>query len=275
MTRQSKNLYLQIAGFIIKIIFNRSDFFYKKELIRNIKKHLKYFIVKDNQKSNFFIEFTSEETYQCITREQELFFPFYKFRSNNYVRTYYFISYIQFQILLKSVMDQLLNNNNGLHLHASAALIKDKAYLFLAKSGGGKSTMIKLLQKRYTALADDSIYLKKESGKYYIYQTPLIEKESWLIKTNKRYVFGGIFFLKKSKNFSSMKLSKEICFEKLSNQLLTSKNKAKKIFNYCYILLRRPIIIIFFILEKTRENFKSISINWFNQNRYILYSTPI
>lgn len=49
---------------------------------------------------------------------------------------------------------------NGVVLHASSVAENDSAFVFLAMSGGGKSTiMSKLTQERYGAIADDSVVI--------------------------------------------------------------------------------------------------------------------
>ena len=51
---------------------------------------------------------------------------------------------------------------NGVVLHASSVAEDDSAFVFLARSGGGKSTiMSKLTEKRFGAIADDSLVIAR------------------------------------------------------------------------------------------------------------------
>lgn len=79
----------------------------------------------------------------------------------------------------------LLADNKGFILRSSAANFNEKAYLFLGKSGAGKFTIMKLLNGKYSALADDDVIVKKESYNYYLYQSPFLEKEWWIKKGGK------------------------------------------------------------------------------------------
>ncbi len=51
---------------------------------------------------------------------------------------------------------------NGVVLHASSVAEDDAAFVFLAQSGGGKSTvMSRLTQERFGAIADDSVVIAR------------------------------------------------------------------------------------------------------------------
>ena len=73
-----------------------------------------------------------------------------------------------------------LINLGGFLLHASAVVIDNKAYLFSADSGTGKSTHTKLWQKCFGDKAliinDDKPAIKIENGICYAYGTPFSGK---------------------------------------------------------------------------------------------------
>ena len=51
---------------------------------------------------------------------------------------------------------------NGVVLHASSVAEKDSAHIFLARSGGGKSTIMnELARERFGAIADDSVVISR------------------------------------------------------------------------------------------------------------------
>lgn len=87
---------------------------------------------------------------------------------------------------------------DGLMLHASAAVMDNRAYLFSAPCGTGKSTHTRLWRKvfgedKVTILNDDKPALRLENGVWYAYGTP------WSGKTdqnaNLRVPLAGVCFL--------------------------------------------------------------------------------
>ncbi len=91
----------------------------------------------------------------------------------------------------------LLPKTQSLMLHGCGVVGMKKAYLFLAASGGGKSTIAKLALKRgLKILNDETIVIRKEKRLYKIYGTP------W--SGNVRYYSNGshcikeFFFLRKN-----------------------------------------------------------------------------
>lgn len=91
---------------------------------------------------------------------------------------------------------------DGMLLHASAAVMDDKAYLFSAPCGTGKSTHTALWKKTFgeqnvEILNDDKPALRLENGRWYAYGTP------WSGKTdqnlNMKVPVAGICFLHQAK----------------------------------------------------------------------------
>src|SRR3989344_2810424 len=70
-----------------------------------------------------------------------------------------------FNDLLKIVLINILNKNNGFILHASSLVKRNKGYIFVGKEGSGKST-IRKLHSDLLSLGDDSALVRKESNKY-------------------------------------------------------------------------------------------------------------
>lgn len=90
---------------------------------------------------------------------------------------------------------------NGLMLHASAVCLDDKAYLFTADCGTGKSTHTKLWRKVFgdeqvRVINDDKPALRFEDGTWYAYGTPWSGKYG--VNLNLKYPVAGICFLKQS-----------------------------------------------------------------------------
>lgn len=88
---------------------------------------------------------------------------------------------------------------NGFMLHSSAVVLEDKAYLFSADSGVGKSTHTALWRQCFPEayiLNDDKPAIRLLEGKFFVYGTP------WSGKTeqneNRKVELGGICFLHRS-----------------------------------------------------------------------------
>ncbi|MFA6532844.1 MAG: hypothetical protein WCT22_02485 [Patescibacteria group bacterium] len=237
------SLILNIAGFNIKINFHHTqwDLLYKLKQ-KEIKKNLAGFINKGKpEKIDYEIAFLEASYLRFIKKKvtKRYYINLFEEVSNRKIITYYQISFVQFQVILRMIINILLKNQ-GFIIHASASNIKGKALLFLGKSGAGKSTTMKFLNHKYQSLADDTVIIKKENSNYFFYQTPFIEKEAWVKKTNKRYGLGSIFFIKKAKFFKKEKISdKNKILNLLIKQLWTNdendiKNKTAALFKYLY-----------------------------------------
>lgn len=204
------NIYLKIVNCIIKIEFKPYYLeFAQKELFERINKLYKPFIILQPQAQKFDLTIVFQHSHRfknkIIKRTGEEYVFVSQRINQKTIYAVYTMSIYQFQNLLYKSIIQLLQKKDVLILHASASLIRNKAYVFLGKSGGGKSTIIKLLKEKHPALADDSVFIYQDGGKFFLTQTPFYEKEWWIKKTNKSYSLGGIFFLKKSQNFELVK----------------------------------------------------------------------
>ena len=86
---------------------------------------------------------------------------------------------------------------DGMLLHASAAVLDDKAYLFSGYSGVGKSTHTRLWQQcfgdRVQIINDDKPALRLLDGTWYAYGTPWCGKND--IQINRKAPVAGICFM--------------------------------------------------------------------------------
>lgn len=93
---------------------------------------------------------------------------------------------------------QLLKHR-GLVLHASAVVLDERAYLFTAPSGTGKSThtqlWLRLFGERAEILNDDKPALRKVDGTWYAYGTPWSGKND--LNIPKRAPLAGICVLER------------------------------------------------------------------------------
>ncbi|MBN3490433.1 hypothetical protein JV173_02775 [Acholeplasma equirhinis] len=87
---------------------------------------------------------------------------------------------------------------NGFFLHSSAVVYQDKAYLFSAPSGTGKSTHAALWATNLNAyiLNDDKPAIRLINDKFIVYGTPFTGKTNTGV--NKKVELGNIIFLERS-----------------------------------------------------------------------------
>ena len=136
-----------------------------------------------------------------------------KFKNKNYIEyykvgkskksifTFYTISLEQFIQLLRYLLFYLLKRT-GFFMHGSVSIHNNKALLFLGPSGKGKSTIIGLLRNKALPFCDDSFIIRKIKSNYYCFQTPFLDKQSWVKKQSKGYLIKNIYILEQSKTVS-------------------------------------------------------------------------
>ncbi len=223
----SKKLYLYIAGFNLQVEFNEIEAPHRRStLINLINLRYKGFLKKKADKIDFTIIFEPQQKLKSLNSEDgtTLFINLYIQKDKRILTTFYHISLFQFDLIITHTLQKLLSENSGFFIHTSAVLIDNKAYLFLGRSGDGKSTSAQLLNKYYSILSDDGAIIKSEHNSWYLYQTPFMEKNQTMTKTSKKYNLGKMFFLKKSEFFQIVKLSnKSIIAEKLLAQLYSQQ----------------------------------------------------
>ncbi|MFA6570529.1 MAG: hypothetical protein WCT77_04760 [Bacteroidota bacterium] len=205
----SDTVYFNIAGFSIKIVFQKTiDTFAYKRIKRDILDLLQGFIAVYTEKIDYTIEFIDPGFIQTLFKpKKQTTYTLLYHRTQQKIVTFYYLSIFQFQSLLQSTLLYLLNANKGFMVHCSAILIDEKAHVFLGVSGAGKSTIVKFLYNSYPIIADDQLIIRKENNEYYCYPSPYREKVSWIIKNRKRYPLKGMYFLQKSKKYYISKTS--------------------------------------------------------------------
>lgn len=97
-----------------------------------------------------------------------------------------------------------LLNFNGMMLHASGVVVENRAYLFSAKSGTGKSTHTSLWLKKFGDKAfiinDDKPAVRYIDGKVFVYGTPFSGKNN--LNSNARAELAGICFIERAQENS-------------------------------------------------------------------------
>jgi hypothetical protein len=204
-----KIIYLSIAGFNIEIKLKDTDKLHEEKTVINmLNTFYKGFILnKKIKKINYRINFLNQQRFFVLFRRNRLRFLlfFVEAKKKKIINTFYHISQPQFSLILIRILNNLLKNC-GFIMHASASNVNGKVCIFVGRSGAGKSTIMKLLTKRYVPLADDSIIIKKEYNKFYFYQTPFLEKENWIKRDRQKYEVDKIYFLRKSKDIRAERI---------------------------------------------------------------------
>ncbi|MEK7597024.1 MAG: hypothetical protein AAB441_00070 [Patescibacteria group bacterium] len=229
MEKEIKTVNLQIAGFLIKVVFDKCEWRYAKNKFSNdFTEFYKNFISKSPKKANFscFIHIIQKKELLLNIEKNVGFIEMFK---ETNIRKYYFyyqFGIFQFQFLLNKIITNLLVQKHGFNLHASSCVINDRATLFLGSSGAGKSTIILLLKNNFQPFADDAVYIGFKNKKYYVFQTPLLEKEINANQSTKSILLGDVYFIKQSHITRRIKLTdKRKIIELVANQSLLDSNK--------------------------------------------------
>lgn len=84
--------------------------------------------------------------------------------------------YLESLALSRKLCDYLLSEKQAIIFHSSAVMVDNKAYLFTAPSGTGKSTHVRLWQKllgdKAVIINDDKPIIRYVGGEFFVYGTP-------------------------------------------------------------------------------------------------------
>lgn len=117
-------------------------------------------------------------------------------------------------VLIGSTFNKKILDFDAIMLHSSAVVVDNKAYIFSADSGVGKSThtalWLELLGEKAYIINDDKPVIRYLDGKLYVYGSPFSGKN--FINRNARAEIGGICFIERAEqNFiDSIKVQKAI-----------------------------------------------------------------
>lgn len=245
MSLMNRYLLLNIAGFYIKTSFHQAkNASIKSALFWEIKKSLKGFVIsKNTSKIDFSIDIKHVSRHNTLKAKDQLnytyYLPYFHIKNNKRLVTYYYINHHIFQHILDFILKKLLNESPGFILHASSVATNGKADIFLAPSGGGKSTIIKLMSDKYRKIGDDNIFIRKYNNEFFVFQTPFEEKNR-LNKNNSGYKLNDVYFLKKSEIFKVSKIkNKDQIYKKLLSSIIADKNDIQKIIPAVILFLKK------------------------------------
>lgn len=107
---------------------------------------------------------------------------------------------------LMGIYAELLLQQGGMIFHASSAEISGKGFLFVAPSGGGKTTVARM-KGWGQVFSDDISCVRKKQKRFYLCGTPWGEPA----RKGRETLLTQICFLKKSKVFSVQKKASPLC----------------------------------------------------------------
>ncbi len=126
---------------------------------------MKEFLADDSEESLFALEITDED----IAREREL--SPHDLSDPMYESTAVYRKYIY----------RVMRDYDAFFFHCSSIAVGDKAIMFTARSGTGKSTHRSLWLKNFpnevTVINDDKPIIRRVDGRFYVYGTPWKGKE--------------------------------------------------------------------------------------------------
>lgn len=118
---------------------------------------------------------------------------------------------------------------NGIFLHSSAVCVDDKAYLFSAPSGTGKSTHVSLWLKylgdRAVIINDDKPAIKLVNDEFYVFGTPFSGKTD--LNENVSVKLGAICILERGRENSISQIETKDAIFPILNQTIRPKEKEK------------------------------------------------
>ena len=174
-----------------------------------LKTFFKDYLV-ENTEPDYILTWTDEE----ILAEQELV------PNENFP-----LSYLETLTALRKV-SEIFPQHNRLLIHGASISYKDKAYLFCAPSGTGKSTHIRLwkeyLGNDVEIVNGDKPFVSLDNDVPIIYGTPWAGKENW--HRNCTYPLDGVCFLKRGTQNAIRKLTPAECLPLLMKQVYLPKN---------------------------------------------------
>ncbi len=143
--------------------------------------------------------------------------------------SYQLLFYLFPQILLAFALPEY----HGLIFHSCGVIRKGKGYLFIAPSGGGKSTIARL-SGRKTVLNDDRILIRKKGGRFAMFGTPWNGEFKGV--SNASALINKVFFLKKAGHSYALPLTFQQSVVKLLNNVIylpTTVRMRRRVFEIC------------------------------------------
>lgn len=211
LTGNTQGLFLETAGFVIKLVFEPTEqVYFKRRLLEEVERVWGKggFLLSSPKKAAFEIRLSASqiEILQKEKGKRHYYSTFLRDFPKNKVTTFYHIGLLAFQVLLKEVFTFLVKNG-GFLFHASGCLDKTgDLKIFSAPQEGGKTTVSNLLSKGegLVKFSDDILIVRKIRNSWRFFSPPFIEKQALPVKREAKNA--EIFFIEKSKKAAKKEL---------------------------------------------------------------------
>ncbi len=232
MIRKNNSVKLKILDFIIEINFGENEWSLKESFLSDFYSLWGQFEIKKTKFGiDYKVDYLTHKSINLIDVKRESKEMWWKIwvEDQRQIEVLVDLGIGGFNFLLRHILLKLIFANNGLAFHASTVVKNGLALVFLAPSGGGKSTTAGMLESQgYKHLGDDVIFFRKNGSKWFVYGTPLVEKKYKPIKFVGEKV--KFFFIEKSQGFALKKLESSLALKSLLPQVLTFDRLDKNIF---------------------------------------------
>jgi len=213
------SLYYRIANFNIQFNYFQTDIAIIDKVKKYTKNILSGFEIMNCSNPDITINIKGRFHLDILRKQfpRNYYISFLEKKKNN-LFTIYYDSY-HLKNILKLLLSELVYKHNGLILHGSSVIYKDKAILFLGKSGSGKTTTLNLLKEKTVPFTDDISIVRLINKEYYVFPSPLDKKVKPRNKNTGKKIAANIYFLKK-KGGGNIKLA--VYNEKVKKNLYES-----------------------------------------------------
>lgn len=131
-------------------------------------------------------------------------------------------------ILMRKLFSDLICKKNGVMMHASGVVVKNKAVLIMGDSGSGKTTTLNKLMGRYRPIAEDEVIIIEKNGKVWAYPVLFSNKLGGGLMTFDCIKVGAIITINKDEKINLSKMPENKAFNFLLNQSKTLANDVRK-----------------------------------------------
>lgn len=193
-------IYLGYLGAVIKIsLLPIKDLIAQEIFVNTIKTFWGNYIIRKSNPDYLII--VKDFGYDIFRKKNTYYLKKYVKNSDRYDLSYY-SSAKEIDLILREIFSDYLEGR-GLILHASAVLdSKNRAFVFIAKSGEGKSTISRNLEYvGYKIIADDCLVCINDGKKWKVSSAPFLEKTKYPL-TDQANIF-TLFQIHKSEECQS------------------------------------------------------------------------
>lgn len=153
------------------------------------------------------------------------------------------------------ILYYIANYNKALMIHSSGIFDTSRGYIFSGKSGVGKTTISKIWHnEKAIIINDDRLIIRKNTGKYYMYNTPMIYTD-----ISKMAPLNYIFLLKQAPENYAKKLKGTEAIAKLMSNCIQhnyNKNLVNSLITLCTDICHDiPIYELGFVPDKSIVHF--------------------